>query len=292
MAQCTGCGKKGLFLKLNARRLCEECAAKAKELQEVGALHISVDGVNPEAKYKDLGHADEMSVCQYFIDRLVERGKDARMFKVEHRSTDYTTLVYDESNDFLRVKMTDRVAWLSIALSDEDCQKYADDPLFYSQENKNQRHWKAYFESMDQLSQFVDMAEHACVPSIVGTPREAKDHERRVADYLYDLFISCGAEPENMFYITWADEFSLNYACAGGIQFKAYAKKPGGYLRMSFDEDIKLNLRSEKNKCFFDDLSDLDCLKDEMIPRIIEQGRAAGGNSPNKMRRYSKDSRI
>ena len=287
MAQCSGCGKKGLFLKLNARRLCEECAQKAQDANGFGEIRISVDGVSKASNKTDLGHADEVSICQYFIDRLVERGKDIEMFKIEHRSSDYTSLVYDERNDFLRVKMTENTAWLSIALSDEDCIKYADDPLFYDQKNKNQRHWKSYFESIEQLPIFVDMAYNACFTVGLGSARAVKDQERIVADYLYDLFVSCGAEEDRMYYITYSDEFELTYNTANmGIQFKAYAKKPGGYLRM--DYDMQRIIGWDDIKYPFSELTDLDCLKDEIIPRKIDYGRKAEQNNPDRLPRYQR----
>lgn len=284
MTVCSGCGKKGLFLKLNARGLCSDCAEKANTS---GQIVISAAGVNTRASYADLGHNAETDACQYFIDRLVERGKDRNLFKIDHRAADYTSLVYDEFNDFIRIKITNNVAWISIALSKEDREMYADDPLFYEQKNKNQRHWRSDFESIDQLCIYLDMAENACVSMGIGSPREATDQEKRIADYLFDLFMSCGAEPENMYYITYADEFELAYMMANtGIQFKAYAKKPGGYLRL--DNYMSTVLKGEKNKYPFADLAELDCLKAEVIPYKIDQGRKEDNNNKDRLRHYDR----
>ena len=275
MPQCKGCEKRGLFLKLNARGLCAECAAKAEMVPKSGQLNITIGGVNTANEYADLGHEREEAICQYFIDNLVDRGKDRALFKIEHRASDYTSLVYDEHNDLLRCKSTNNVSWVSLALTNEDQQKYMDDPLFSAQDNKGQRHWRSDFEAIDQLDRYLDMAENACEPIPIGCIRDITANEKIIADYIYDLFIDCGAEPENMFYYTLAHDFELLYKNdAGGIRFKSFAKKSGGYIIITdrIFERTKLNKKSKDRKFAFTELSDLDCLKEEYIPLKIEEG--------------------
>ena len=108
-----------------------------------------------------------------------------------------------------------------------------------------------------------------------------------MADYLYDLFISCGAEKDRLYFITFADEFERSYNTANtGIQFKAYAKKPGGYLRM--DYDMQKMIGWDDIKYSFSALSDLDCLKDKVIPYKIEQGKKTDQVNPDRLQIYRK----
>lgn len=273
MTRCKGCGKKGLFLKLNARGLCMECAEKAQMAPKSGQIHLSINDVSENKENEALGHSDEIVACQFFIDKLVERGKDRSLFKIEHRASDYTSLVYDGVNDFLRVKITDNVSWISIALTNDDQKLHFDDPLFNSQKNKNQRHWRSDFNSIDQLPRYLEIAETACIPILLGTERLVTDKEKIIADYLYDSFLSCGAEPENMFFYTLAQEFELLYMCgAGNIRFKAFVKKPGGYLIIDRDYEA-IKIKGEKGKYFFVELSELDCLKEKLIPLKIKRGK-------------------
>ena len=276
MAQCKGCGKKGLFLKLNARGLCEDCAEKAKTAQKSGQIRISFDGINivsgTDLNNTELGHESEKKALEYFVDRLSERGKDRSLFKIEHRASDYTTLVYDDFNDFIRIKITNNVSWISIALSNEDQKRYMNDPLFDHPEGKERRHWCSYFKTIDQLERYLDVAENACVSIGIGTDRSVTNQEKVIADYLYDLYIDCGAEPENMFFYTLAQEFEILYKCpAGSIRFKAYAKKQGGYLIIDNDFETA-KIKGEKNRLAFTELSELDFLKNKLIPIKIKRG--------------------
>ena len=111
--------------------------------------------------------------------------------------------------------------------------------------------------------------------------------QRKVADYLYDLFISCGAEKDKMLFYTLSDEFELSYNTANtGIRFKAYAKKPGGYLRM--DYDMQKMIGYDDIKYPFSELSDLDCLKEKVIPYLIEWGRKSEKDNPDRLQRYQR----
>lgn len=273
MARCKACGKTGLFLKLNARSLCEECTKKTQSVLKSGQITISIDGINTNDKNTSLGHEDEIAACQIFIDKLAECGIDTTLLKIEHRASNYTSLVYDEFNDFLRIEITEKTSWLSINLSNEDRKNYMNSPLFANQQNKNQLHWISYFSSLDQLSRYYEIAEHACISIPLGITRTITPAEKRIADYIFDLFVSCGADPDRLFFYTLSQEFEMLYNCeAGSIRFKAYKKKPGGYLIMDRDFEMA-GIKGEKNRFSFLTLSELDCLKEKIIPLKIKHGR-------------------
>ena len=199
MAKCKECGRKGFFLRLNARGLCPECSEKALATPKSGQINFTTSGVAHRSPDIDIGHSDERLACQFFIDSLAERGKDISKFKIEHRSADYTSLVYDDLNDFIRIKMTDNVSWISIALSDDDRIAHENDPLFDLQKEKSRRHWRSSFRSINQLPLYLDMANNACVTHSIGYDRTLTDQEKKIADHLYDLYLNCGAQAEDMY---------------------------------------------------------------------------------------------
>lgn len=101
---------------------------------------------------------EELAVCERAITCL---GRDRDLFGVENRTDSYTTLVY-KGSDFLRVKFTPKAHWLSIAIANKDVDDAKDDSLFALQKNKNQRHWKAAIESVDDVQKFIKYLENAC----------------------------------------------------------------------------------------------------------------------------------
>lgn len=285
MAKCVNCGKSGIFLKLNARGLCKECAEVAMNTTRSGQIVISLDGVNRGKDNASIGHKTEEDACQFFIDELVKRGKEKSRFSIEHRAQDYTSLLYD-LEDFIRIKMTDNVKWISLALSETDRQKYMESALFSVQRNKTQLHWRSDFDSFDSLKQYVDFAERACVPTTYNYNRALSDNEIAVADYLMRLFIECGAEPDKFYLQILSQEAELIYFSQfGNIRFKAYAKKQGGYIFTDRDFD-SAKIKAEKGRLTFTQLSDLDFLKDKLIPIKIERGLDSKYSSD--MRYYAK----
>ena len=268
MPQCVNCGKRGLFLKLNVRGLCSECAEKVKMMPKSGQIII---GINDGITDVSVGHNREEDVCNYFINELVKRGKKRDMFKIQHRAEDYTSLFFD-MNDFIRVKYTSNVHWISIALTSDDQQKYMSDLLFSKQFNKNMRHWKSEFNTFSDLSRYVDMAENACFIVTYNYDRELTLNERKVMDYLMKLFVDCGARQEKFYcQILSQDASVIYYSQFGDIRFKAYAKKQGGYIvldRIFSDAGIM----GENGRYPFKELSELDFLKEKLIPLKIEKG--------------------
>ena len=270
MATCKNCGKKGLFLKLNVRGLCSECAELARSRVPSGQIRFGIGEQTNNEDVVKIGHSEEEAACNFFIDELVKRGKSKEKFRIEHRSQEYTSLFY-ELSDFLRVKITDNVKWITICLSPEDREKYKDCELFEEQKNKNEAHWKSYFNSIDDLARYVDIAANAPAAEVYGFTRELTEKEQSIADYLVKLFVECGAESEDFYLYNLTNEFELMYHSQfGNIRVKAFAKKPGGYVVDGrFDE---YGFKLEKNRLQFEELADLDILKEKYIPEKIKKG--------------------
>jgi len=269
MATCKNCGKKGLFLHLNVRGLCADCAKLAQSVPSSTAITIGIDGINKGREYAGVGHMDEEQVCKYFIDELVKRGKERDKFKIEHRAQDYTSLVYGLS-DFMRVKVTSNVKWISIEIGTADREKYKDSPLFEKQTNKNEIHWKSYYDSDEDLKNYVDIAAGAFMAEVYGTVRELTDKEKEAADYLYDLFLECGATPDDFYLYILANEFELIFRSQyGSIRVKAYAKKKGGYIIDNRFDEYKID--AANGKLAYVELNELDILKEKYIPSKIKK---------------------
>jgi hypothetical protein len=81
---------------------------------------------------------------------------------IERRSKDYISMFCGE-NDFLRLKYSDRSKWISLRLPADIAAKNIDNPLFAAQQNKNQFHWRAKLNSLDDLSLFKDFVVSSCV---------------------------------------------------------------------------------------------------------------------------------
>lgn len=99
----------------------------------------------------------EEKICQLVIDML---DGDSSKFGIEHRTSDYTSLIYCD-NDFFRVKYTDRSKWISIRLAKED--RNENDERFVAQKNKGQLHWKANIHSIADIKLFEEELKNACV---------------------------------------------------------------------------------------------------------------------------------
>lgn len=111
----------------------------------------------------------EEKICKRVIELL---GKDTSKFGIEHRSTDYTSLIYCD-NDFFRVKYTPNAKWISIRLAKQD--KIETDERFSLQTNKKQFHWKARISTEEDINKFKDVLERACV-SLGGNEYKPRDN--------------------------------------------------------------------------------------------------------------------
>lgn len=103
-----------------------------------------------------LSYMTEEEICTYFINILVTYGKDKELFRIDHPSSDYTTLKYNDS-DLARIKSTKNVRWISIGIGPSDREKYKESPLFAKHTNKNTFHWKSYFTNDSELEQYVEI---------------------------------------------------------------------------------------------------------------------------------------
>lgn len=96
------------------------------------------------------------------IDAILgELGELAPDVRTVRRCDDYVSLVYG-TNDFVRVKATERVQWISIRMSFEDRKEWEDDPLFDSQKKKNRAHWKVKPASEDEIAELGNVLRNAC----------------------------------------------------------------------------------------------------------------------------------
>lgn len=101
----------------------------------------------------------EEELVNAILDELGDMAEDV---KTSRRSKDYVSLVYG-SNDFVRVKATERAQWISIRISLEDRDLYEDDPLFDAQKNKNKAHWKVNPVSLEDIEDLGEVLRNACV---------------------------------------------------------------------------------------------------------------------------------
>lgn len=101
----------------------------------------------------------EEELVNAILDELGDMAEDV---KTSRRSKDYVSLVYG-SNDFVRVKATERAQWISIRISLEDRDLYEDDPLFDAQKNKNRAHWKVNPVSLEDIEDLGEVLRNACV---------------------------------------------------------------------------------------------------------------------------------
>ncbi len=283
MPVCKHCGKKGLFLKLNARGLCDDCAKLAAETESKTVVTIDPFATS-RSETESIGHESEESLCKTIINELVNRGFNASDFRIEHRTLDYTS-VFKGLSDFLRVKSTDNVQWVSILVTPQDIEKYKDSPLFERQVNKSEFHWKAYINTGSNLQQYYDIIENAArsATDVYGDNRELTEQEKPVVDYLASLLVECGANENDMYLYLLANELDLIYhSIAGSIRLKAYKKK-GGYVLINerFKEQSKL---ADNGKLVFSEIEELNILKENYIPFLIEEANV----TPHDMSHYIK----
>lgn len=85
----------------------------------------------------------------------------AKEVRLERRSKNYITMFY-KNNDFLRFKYTERAKWISLDLPYELSSTNMDNPLFAAQANKNQIHWRADLNSLNDLNLLKDFIVASC----------------------------------------------------------------------------------------------------------------------------------
>ena len=170
----------------------------------------------------------EEDICNYFIEKLSSK-KDASLFKIEHRSKDYTSLFYG-NNNFMRVKYTPLSKWISFSMFGEIAKENMDNPLFDAQKNKNQFQWKSKFNSFDELSRYIEFAENGCYVLKVAGDEPLSEAEQPVADYLKNMLVALGADPKYIKYRHLSDHAEVVYL-GKAIDFKMYKKK-SNYIKV------------------------------------------------------------
>ena len=77
-------------------------------------------------------------------------------YTVEHKSSDYSTLVDADKSDIVRLKYGNKAKWIKIPIS-KTRNKYMNDPLFIEQKNKHELFWKSPINSIEDLSKYIDI---------------------------------------------------------------------------------------------------------------------------------------
>ncbi len=260
MAICKNCGKKGLFLKLNSRGLCSECAELMKNVPSSGTIVIAPSGVNEDSTYKAIGHCDEEAACNYLIDELEKNGFDRDKLRIEHRAKDYTSLFY-ALQDIARIKITDKVKWISIPLREED-RNNPEISSFFEEKTLGLGHCKSYFDSIDSLSTYVKFLSVLTPIEHFGTSRELTDNEKEAINYTHQYMVSLGANADCFYLYTLSQEVELIYKswhCA--VRYKLYKKKKGG--RISYR-----TITNSHNSDVFVELSDITKHEKELVKTI------------------------
>ncbi len=200
------------------------------------------------------GHTSE-DVCQYFIDRLLERGKTECKLEIEQRTEGYLTVTYGV-NDFLRVKYTPEAKWLSFDIEQDFKQMAIDSGLFIVPDD-NRRHWQSYIRSFDDLEKYIDIAEHSCYRVLEYYEVPATSEEQIVLDKLKEIFTGAGAAPEKIKAYGRSGYAVFEYGDCY-IEVKVYKKKPARLtLSTKTAKKAKIELYNVKDlKGYYDIVSD------------------------------------
>jgi hypothetical protein len=75
-------------------------------------------------------------------------------FTIEHNCQDYTTLKYKEY-DVVRLKYGQLSKWIKLFVQDK--QKYMNDPLFETQQNKKELYWKSAINTIEDLDKYIEI---------------------------------------------------------------------------------------------------------------------------------------
>lgn len=250
MATCTNCGKKSLFLRVNARGLCSEC----QKLAITPSKPIVI-----VTEHNSIGHQAEEDACNYFISELTKLDYDAEKFKIEHRSNEYTSLFYGLS-DILRIKITSNIQWVSIPLVQED---RVSNEIF--EINGNSLFCKSYIKNTNDLSVYIPYLSRVKTCEKYGNTRELTEKEKTALQYVYDILVRCGAAELDKFYLyTTSAEVELIYiSLPCSVKMKIHLKKQGGYITNNL-------VKNDKNRLVFTELSEIDDLVKKVYKEYVE----------------------
>lgn len=110
---------------------------------------------------KELSMSDEEQEALSIFQKILSETIDLSKITLERRSKDYLSLIFNE-NDFLRFKFSPRSKWLSIRLTANDRKTNIDNPLFVTQKNKNELHWKSKVSNINELFKYKEFIISAC----------------------------------------------------------------------------------------------------------------------------------
>lgn len=184
---------------------------------------------------------NEKRICEEVTRKLkADRPAAKYDFEIRHRSEEYTTLAYRNS-DIIRVKWTEAAKWIMLQIRGDMAQKYAEDPLFSEQENKKVLMWKVRSNGGDLvdrlypyiLESFDDI--EAWKPGAVLTDQE-KEYIQAAADLIADITGDSG----NTYYDKLTKEIHVLYKGTTQVRivYKPYKKKPW-QLYMGFEDGFK-----------------------------------------------------
>ena len=214
---------------------------------------------------------NEFDVCNYFINELVKLGKDDSLFRIEQRCDRYLSLIYG-NNDFLRVHISkvDDTKWITIAVYNENRDKYMNSELFSAQVDKKQIHWKADIKDFSDYSKFINIANESCFVLKIAGQEPLTSDEEKVGNYLKKIYLECGAKESDIYFRHLSDHAEIYYIeWPSTIKFKIYKKKNSCIWLYFSDIAKKLKVKCESNgKIEFEKLEDLNVIKPYVENRV------------------------
>lgn len=111
--------------------------------KETGSFHIGV----PKKQFNEL----ERTELEYLISKLNVDNLD-----IKKKSDEYTTLTY-KGNDIVRLKHTDNVHWIELAMCyiSENRQELFDSKMFEAQSKMNVAMWKSIITT--SIDDYIDL---------------------------------------------------------------------------------------------------------------------------------------
>lgn len=208
---------------------------KDKSKEKIQPYHNSSDitiGVGQDSddttEYKKESVESEEDICIAIRDNICKVRKPKYQFEIRHRSSDYTTLAYRNS-DIVRVKWTPMSKWLALQIgSSELYDKYANDPIFAGQADKEKIQWKVNCTSTDDLERLM--------PIILDVFDDV-DHFEVHFDLTdtEQLFVNAAAramaevteDPDNIYLQKTTEHICVMYKGSTGcmVTFKIYKRK-------------------------------------------------------------------
>lgn len=125
---CSKCGNKII----NGDKYCTKCG------NSIFKVSFSIQGVINE--YEHIKAEDEVAT-------LIMKNLGISDYKIVKPSINYTTLIYGE-RDLFRIKFTNDTKWIKILIFPKLKKEFENNPLFKTQENKNQVYWQSNIKNI------------------------------------------------------------------------------------------------------------------------------------------------